>query len=99
MLAVASRVAFQEIVLKLLAIASIRPRNSPGTFSIVRPKKSLSCVLAISTAMPLVNPTITGRGMNFTAFPRPVTPSPTSMTPAISVQLNRPFRPYFATIP
>ncbi len=45
----------------------MRARNSPGTFSICRPKKSLICVLAMMTAMPLVNPTTTGRGMNFTA--------------------------------
>ena len=33
----------------------------------------------MSTAMPLVNPTTTGRGMNRTADPMPVAPSTTSM--------------------
>ena len=47
-------------------------RNSPGTLSTCSPKKSLICVLAIRTAMPLVNPMTTGRGMNFTAEPMPV---------------------------
>ena len=37
------------------------------------PRKSLICVEAISSAMPLVKPRTTGRGMNFTAWPRPVT--------------------------
>ena len=68
-------------------------RNSPGTASIVRPKKSLICVLAISTAMPLVKPTTTGRGMNLTAAPMPVAPRTTSMTPAIIVHMNRPSTP------
>ena len=38
------------------------------------PKKSLICVLAIRTAIPLVKPITMGRGMNFTAVPMPVTP-------------------------
>ena len=37
-----------------------------------RPRKSRICVLAMSTAMPFVNPTTTGRGMNRTALPLPV---------------------------
>ena len=77
----------------------IRPRKSPGTLSTLSPKKSLICVLAIVMAMPFVNPTTTGRGMNFTAVPRPVAPSRTSSTPAISVHMYRPSRPYFVTIP
>ena len=50
----------------------MRGRKSPGTASTRRPKKSRICVLAIRTAMPLVNPTTTGRGMNRTAEPMPV---------------------------
>ena len=38
------------------------------------PKKSLICVLAMTSAMPLVNPMTTGRGMNLTAVPVPVRP-------------------------
>src|ERR1700681_1280107 len=77
----------------------MRARNSPGTLSTLRPKKSLIWVLAMMTAMPFVNPTTTGRGMYFTAVPSPVTPKMTSSTPAISVHMNNPSRPYRATIP
>ena len=49
--------------------------------------------------MPFVNPTTTGRGMNFTAVPKPVAPKTTSRTPAIIVHMNRPSTPCFATIP
>ena len=57
----------------------MRSQNSPGTLSRCRPKKSLIWVLAMSTAMPLVKPITTGRGMNFTAVPMPVTPRTTRM--------------------
>ena len=50
----------------------MRPMKSPGTGAVRRPKKSLICVLAMRMAMPLVKPTMTGRGMNLTAVPRPV---------------------------
>ena len=47
--------------------------NSPGTGpASVMPKKSLSCVLAMTSAMPLVKPMTTGRGMYRTAVPVPV---------------------------
>jgi hypothetical protein len=76
----------------LTAMASMRPRNSPGT-STVRPRKSLSCVLAMTTAIPFVKPMITGRGMYRTAVPDPVMPMMTSITPAIIVHMNRPSTP------
>ena len=63
------------------------------------PKKSFTCVLAMITAIPLVKPTTTGRGMNFTAEPKPVAPSTTSMMPASSVQMYSPIIPCFSTIP
>ena len=56
-------------------------------------------MLAISTAIPLVNPTTTGRGRYFTAVPMPVAPRITSITPAIIVHMNRPLTPCSATIP
>ena len=56
------------------------------------------CVLAISTPMPFVNPTTTGRGMKLTAVPMPVAPSRISMTPAIIVHMNSPSSPYVATM-
>ncbi len=63
------------------------------------PKKSLIWVLAIITAIPFVNPTTTGRGMNFTALPNPVKPNATRITPAISVHMNSPSNPYLLTMP
>ena len=49
--------------------------------------------------MPLVNPTTTGRGMNLTVDPRPVSPMITSRRPAIMVHMKRPSMPNFATMP
>ena len=63
------------------------------------PKKSLSWVLAMTSAMPLVKPMTTGRGMNRTAVPVPVSPMMTSRTPAIMVHMNRPSTPYSAMMP
>ena len=45
------------------------------------------CVLAIRMAIPLVNPTTIGRGINFTAEPMPVAPSTISSTPAMIVHM------------
>ncbi len=73
-------------------MASMRGQKSLG-ISARSPRKSLIWVLAINTPMPLVNPTTTGRGMNFTAEPIPVAPSTMSRTPAIIVHMKRPSRP------
>jgi hypothetical protein len=78
----------------------MRPTNSPGTLPAkVIPKKSLSCVLAMTSAIPLVKPMTTGRGMNRTAVPEPVRPITTRTTPAIIVHMNRPSTPYLAMMP
>ena len=53
----------------------------------------------MSTAMPLVNPITTGRGMYFTAVPRPLNPRAASIIPDIIVHMNSPSTPYLATIP
>src|ERR1700686_2195815 len=87
------------MVPKFLPSVSSRAQNSPGTWSIFNPKKSLICVLAIITAMPFVNPTTTGRGINLTAVPRPVAPNTTRKTPAINVHKYSPSIPYRATMP
>ena len=63
----ASSVARGDHVGAAAASAFIRSQNSPGTLSRCSPKKSLIWVLAISTAIPLVKPITTGRGINFTA--------------------------------
>ena len=49
-------------------------------------------------AMPRVNPSITGHGMNVTARPTPVTPATTTMTPARMVTAATLPSPYCATI-
>ena len=72
----------------------MRGQKSPGTSPTRSPKKSRSCVLAISTAMPLVKPTTTGRGMKRTAAPMPVSAhARRASTPAIIVHMNRPSTP------
>jgi len=53
---------------------AMRGRNSLGTGGVFRPKKSLIWVDAIRSAMPLVKPIVTGRGMYLTAVPSPVSP-------------------------
>src|SRR5258708_23104503 len=77
----------------------MRARNSPGTLSIFNPKKSFSCVLAIITAMRCETPRTKGRGKNFTAVPKPVTPRISRRRPAIRVDMNNPPTPYFAMMP
>ena len=68
-------------------------RNSLGTVADESPKKSLICVDAISTAIPLVNPMVTDRGMNRTAVPRPVSPITIRITPAMAVHISKPGTP------
>ena len=65
----------QSIVERCRPRTRIRPANSLGMAPVFRPRKSLIWVDAISTAMPLVNPMVTGRGMYLTAVPSPVAPS------------------------
>jgi hypothetical protein len=86
-------VAAGDQVPKCAASAAIRALNSDGTAAICSPKKSRICVLAISTAIPLVKPMTTGRGRYFTAVPMPVRPRTTSSTPAIIVHMNSPSMP------
>ena len=77
----------------------MRGRKAAGRSTVVSPKKSLICVEAIRSAMPFVNPIVTGRGMNLTAAPRPVSPMITSIIPAIRVTRASPGMPNFVTIP
>ena len=78
----------------------MRSTNSPGAApSVERPRKSLICVLAISTAMPLVKPITTGRGMKRTVEPRRAAPSAIRSTPAIIVHVNSPSMPCRCTTP
>ena len=86
-------IAGGEAVPAACASADIRAANSDGTAASRSPKKSRSWVLAISTAIPLVKPMTTGRGMYLTDAPMPVTPRMTRMTPAIIVHMSRPSTP------
>jgi len=90
--------ATQLIPCRCAPSAAIRPKNSLGVAT-ARPRKSLIWVEAMSSAMPLVNPSTTGRGMNFTDWPRPVSARNTRMTPAIMVTISRPERPCCAMMP
>ena len=56
----------------------------------VRPKMSLICVEKITTAMPEVNPVVTGKGMKRMSAPMRQTPKMMRKTPAIKVQISRP---------
>lgn len=88
-----------ESVSRCRQTAAMRSTNSP-TFSVTdTPRNSLICVLAMSTAIPLVKPMITGRGMNFTAVPDFDRPSRINMTPAIIVHMKRPWTPNSAMMP
>jgi hypothetical protein len=50
-------------------------------------------------AMPFVKPMVTGRGMYFTAVPKPVTAMSMRITPAIMVTISRPETPWAVMIP
>ena len=89
----ASAVVGGDSVRACSASATILGQKAPGTVVSSTPKKSRICVLAMSTAIPLVKPTTTGRGMNDTAAPIPVAPRMIRMTPAIIVHMNRPSMP------
>ena len=94
-----SAVAGHDIVAKCATTTRTRSTNWSGIEPIRRPKKSRNCVLAMSTAMPLVKPMTTGRGMYLTAEPTPEAPSATRMAPAINVQMKRPCTPYWLMMP
>ena len=49
--------------------------------------------------MPLVNPIVTGNGMNLIAPPRRSSPKAIRMKPAMSVATTSPSTPYLSTIP
>jgi hypothetical protein len=73
--------------------------NSGGTAPMLSPKKSLTWLDRMITAIPLVKPTITGCGMNLIAAPNLRRPIATRITPAINVATMSPSTPYCWTIP
>lgn len=95
----ASRNVAQLIEPRCAASTAILGRKADGAFCTPKPKKSLICVLKISTAIPDVKPTVTGYGMYLIIVPRRAIPIKNKMTPAIIVQIARFSGPYFALIP
>jgi hypothetical protein len=96
----ATSVVGSDAVSACIVSSAILGTSSPGTGPCsVIPKKSLICVLAMTSAMPLVNPMTTGLGMKRTAVPDPVSPMITRTTPAIIVHMNKPSTPYLAMMP
>ena len=69
--------------------AAILAKNSPGRFSICRPRKSLICEMKITTAMPLVKPITTDSGMKRIMLPRRSAPRANSRMPDIMVAMSR----------
>src|SRR6185369_626581 len=63
------------------------------------PKKSCHSLVQMITAMPAVNPAITGSGMNLMMAPRRAIPSSSRITPASRVAICRPSTPYRAVMP
>lgn len=51
------------------------------------------------TAIPEVNPVMTGYGMNLISAPRRASPRRMRITPAMTVQTTRPSYPNFVTMP
>lgn len=65
----------------------------------VRPKMSLICVEKITTAMPEVNPVVTGNGMKRISAPMRQKPRIMRKRPAISVQTSSPDAWYCSSTP
>ena len=65
--------------------------------SLVVLKKLSICPNAMMTAIPVVNPVITGTGIKEVSFPRRRIPASNNIIPASSVAINTPSNPYPAT--
>ncbi|OQC10236.1 MAG: hypothetical protein BWX79_01346 [Alphaproteobacteria bacterium ADurb.Bin100] len=75
------------------------PKKSAGMLVTCRPRKSLTCDSAISTAMPLVNPITTAIGMKRISVPSLNRPIRNSSTPDIAVAMMRLASPKRSTMP
>ena len=68
-------------------IYSIHFSTKPGgVASILKPNRSLICVEKITTAIPVVNPVVTGKGMNLINAPIRNNPKAIRKPPANNVQ-------------
>ena len=65
------------------------PKKSPGILAMRRPRKSLICDSATSTAMPLVKPMMTATGMKRTSVPSRSSPIRNKKTPDMAVAMMR----------
>ena len=63
-----------------------------------RPSAEGTCWRAMRAAMPRVNPSMTGSGMNRTYLPAPARPITTRITPAMRPTTSTPSAPWVATI-
>ena len=96
----ATPTAQKLVVGRALAKVASLGRKRAGTLpGMVRPSRSPNWVVAMIRAIPVVKPTVSGNGTNFTNPPRRSSPITTSMTPASSVATASPSYPYFWTIP
>jgi len=85
------------------------PAKNPSSFSIVSivgipagivtPQKSLSCPIAIVTAIPAVKPVVIVYGINLISEPKRQNPIKIKMIPARIVATAKPSIPWSATIP
>ena len=73
-------------------------RKSAGTAPMRRPRKSFTWLEKMMSAMPLVKPMVTGKGMNLIAPPSRTRPNRSRITPAIRVAAASPSTPCFWTI-
>ncbi len=83
----------QRAVSAAPANASIFSGKCSGDDAGVRPKKSRSCRPAMTTAIPAVNPVVTGCGMNWINRPRRNTPNAKRINPARSDAVIKPPSP------
>ena len=73
--------------------------KSLGTDAIVSPSKSFTCVVKMVSAIPEVKPTMMGYGIYLMMVPKWSTPNIIRNTPAISVAIVRPSKPYCWMMP
>ncbi len=73
--------------------ASILGMNSAESGPVCKPARSLSWLVAMTTAMPIVKPSMTDSGISRISRPAPNIPPITSNMPAIMVAISSPSKP------
>ena len=82
-----------------LPYAATFSKKFAGTAPMLRPRKSLTWLEKMMTAIPLVNPVTRGLGTNLITEPSRASPIASSITPASRVAAVSPSSPYFWTMP